>query len=67
VGAANSAGQAAVFLSQTSEQGVNMVVRAADLAESMSQISTQRIIGIRPSSCLHSELTGLAARTTSKK
>jgi len=60
LGGGNSAGQAAVFLSQTASR-VYMVVRAADLAESMSRYLTQRIIG-NPSIELlcSSELTGLA-------
>jgi thioredoxin reductase (NADPH) len=44
VGGGNSAGQAAVFLSQTARR-VYMLVRAADLAESMSRYLIQRIIG----------------------
>ena len=60
VGGGNSAGQAAVFLSQSARR-VYMVVRAADLAESMSRYLVQRIIG-NPSIELLccSELTGLA-------
>ncbi|MGA7156533.1 MAG: FAD-dependent oxidoreductase [Acidobacteriaceae bacterium] len=42
VGGGNSAGQAAVFLSQTARK-VYMLVRAANLAESMSQYLVQRI------------------------
>jgi thioredoxin reductase (NADPH) len=59
VGGGNSAGQAAVFLSQTARK-VNMVVRAADLAASMSRYLIQRIIG-NPSIELlcNSELAGL--------
>lgn len=44
VGGGNSAGQAAVFLSQSARR-VYMVVRAADLAETMSRHLIQRIIG----------------------
>jgi thioredoxin reductase (NADPH) len=44
VGGGNSAGQAAVFLSQTARR-VYMLVRAADLSESMSRYLIQRIIG----------------------
>src|SRR5580698_2170794 len=44
VGGGNSAGQAAVFLSQTARR-VYMLVRAADLAGSMSRYLIQRIIG----------------------
>jgi thioredoxin reductase (NADPH) len=44
VGGGNSAGQAAVFLSQTARK-VYMLVRAADLAESMSRYLIQRISG----------------------
>jgi len=60
VGGGNSAGQAAVFLSQSARK-VFMLVRGADLAESMSRYLVQRIIG-NPSIELLccSELTGLA-------
>src|SRR6202795_2333579 len=44
VGGGNSAGQAAVFLSQTARK-VFMLVRGADLAESMSRYLIQRISG----------------------
>jgi thioredoxin reductase (NADPH) len=44
VGGGNSAGQAAVFLSQTASK-VYMLVRAAGLAESMSRYLIQRITG----------------------
>jgi thioredoxin reductase (NADPH) len=44
VGGGNSAGQAAVFLSQTARK-VYMLVRAADLADSMSRYLIQRIVG----------------------
>jgi thioredoxin reductase (NADPH) len=44
MGGGNSAGQAAVFLSQTARR-VYMLVRAADLAESMSRYLIQRIVG----------------------
>jgi thioredoxin reductase (NADPH) len=44
VGGGNSAGQAAVFLSQTARR-VYMLVRAADLAGSMSRYLIQRIVG----------------------
>src|SRR5580698_3947741 len=59
VGGGNSAGQAAVFLSQTARK-VYMLVRRADLAESMSRYLVQRIIG-NPSIELlcNSELVGL--------
>src|SRR5580698_6408786 len=59
VGGGNSAGQAAVFLSQTARR-VYMLVRGADLAESMSRYLIQRILG-NPSIELlcNSELTDL--------
>ena len=59
VGGGNSAGQAAVFLSQTARR-VYMLVRGADLAESMSRYLIQRILG-NPSIELlcNSELTAL--------
>jgi thioredoxin reductase (NADPH) len=59
VGGGNSAGQAAVFLSQTARK-VFMLVRGADLAESMSRYLIQRISG-NPSIELlcNSELCGL--------
>jgi thioredoxin reductase (NADPH) len=59
VGGGNSAGQAAVFLSQTASK-VYMLVRGADLAESMSRYLIQRISG-NPSIELlcNSELCGL--------
>jgi len=59
VGGGNSAGQASVFLSRTARK-VYMLVRGADLAESMSRYLVQRIIG-NPSIELlcNSELTGL--------
>ena len=59
VGGGNSAGQAAVFLSQTARR-VHMLVRGADLAESMSRYLIQRILG-NPSIELlcNSELTAL--------
>jgi thioredoxin reductase (NADPH) len=44
VGGGNSAGQAAVFLSQTARK-VYMLVRAPDLSESMSRYLIQRITG----------------------
>jgi thioredoxin reductase (NADPH) len=44
VGGGNSAGQAAVFLSQTARK-VYMLVRAPDLAESMSRYLIQRVVG----------------------
>src|SRR5260370_10348843 len=60
VGGGTSAGRAAVFLSESARR-VYMVVRGADLAESMSRYLVQRIIG-NPSIELRccSELTGLA-------
>jgi thioredoxin reductase (NADPH) len=63
VGGGNSAGQAAVFLSQTARK-VYMLVRAADLAESMSQYLIERISG-NPSIDLlcNSELVGLEGET----
>ena len=59
VGGGNSAGQAAVFLSQTARR-VYMLVRGDDLAESMSRYLIQRILG-NPSIELlcNSELTDL--------
>jgi thioredoxin reductase (NADPH) len=63
VGGGNSAGQAAVFLSQTARK-VFMLVRGADLAESMSRYLIQRISG-NPSIELlcNSELCGLQGET----
>jgi thioredoxin reductase (NADPH) len=59
VGGGNSAGQAAVFLSQTARK-VYMLVRASSLAESMSRYLIQRIAG---NPCIEllcgSELCGL--------
>ena len=59
VGGGNSAGQAAVFLSQTARK-VHMLVRGADLSESMSRYLIQRIVG---NPCIEllcsSELAGL--------
>lgn len=62
VGGGNSAGQAAVFLSQTASK-VYMLVRAADLAQSMSRYLIQRISG-NPSIELlcNSELAGLQGK-----
>jgi thioredoxin reductase (NADPH) len=59
VGGGNSAGQAAVFLSQTARK-VFMLVRGANLADSMSRYLIQRISG-NPSIELlcNSELAGL--------
>jgi thioredoxin reductase (NADPH) len=60
VGGGNSAGQAAVFLSQTARK-VYMLVRSADLAETMSRYLIQRITG-NPSIDLlcNTELVGLS-------
>ncbi len=59
VGGGNSAGQAAVFLSQTARK-VYMLVRAADLAQSMSRYLVQRICGNTSIELLcNSELVGL--------
>jgi thioredoxin reductase (NADPH) len=59
VGGGNSAGQAAVFLSQTARK-VFMLVRGADLAESMSRYLIQRISGNPCIELLYnSELTGV--------
>ena len=59
VGGGNSAGQAAVFLSQTARR-VYMLVRAADLSESMSRYLVQRIIGNPSIELLYnSDLAGL--------
>jgi thioredoxin reductase (NADPH) len=62
VGGGNSAGQAAVFLSQSASR-VYMLVRAADLAESMSRYLIQRIVG---NPCIeliyNSELAGLEGK-----
>jgi thioredoxin reductase (NADPH) len=59
VGGGNSAGQAAIFLSQSASR-VYMLVRAADLAESMSRYLSQRIIGNPSIELLYnSELAGL--------
>ncbi len=59
VGGGNSAGQAAVFLSQTARR-VYMLVRSADLSQTMSRYLIQRING-NPSIELlcDTELTGL--------
>jgi len=59
VGGGNSAGQAAVFLSQTARK-VYMLVRSADLSQTMSRYLIQRISG-NPSIELlcDTELTGL--------
>jgi thioredoxin reductase (NADPH) len=60
VGGGNSAGQAAVFLSQTARK-VFMLVRGSDLAETMSRYLIQRISGDPSIELLYnSELTGLA-------
>jgi thioredoxin reductase (NADPH) len=63
----NSAGQAAVFLSQTASK-VYMLVRGADLAESMSRYLIQRISG-NPSIELlcNSELCGLEGENVLEK
>ncbi len=59
VGGGNSAGQAAVFLSQTSRK-VHMLVRGAELASSMSRYLIQRITeNPRIELHLHSEITAL--------
>lgn len=60
VGGGNSAGQAAVFLSQTARK-VYMLVRSPDLSKTMSRYLIQRITG-NPSIELlcDTELTGLA-------
>jgi thioredoxin reductase (NADPH) len=63
VGGGNSAGQAAVFLSQTARK-VFMLVRGADLAESMSRYLIQRISGNPSIELLYnSELTNLAGES----
>jgi len=49
--ARNSAGQAAVFLSQTAHK-VYMLVRSGGLAETMSRYLIQRISENRQSSCI---------------
>jgi thioredoxin reductase (NADPH) len=59
VGGGNSAGQAAVFLSQTARK-VYMLVRAANLSESMSQYLITRISGNPSIELLYNcELSGL--------
>lgn len=59
VGGGNSAGQAAVFLSQTARK-VYMLVRGADLADSMSRYLIQRISGNSSIELLcNTELVGL--------
>ncbi len=60
IGGGNSAGQAAIFLSQTARK-VYMLVRSADLDKTMSRYLIQRIVG-NPSINLlcDSELVGLA-------
>jgi thioredoxin reductase (NADPH) len=59
IGGGNSAGQAAVFLSQTARR-VYMLVRGADVAESMSRYLIQRIVGNPSIELLYnSELTHL--------
>jgi thioredoxin reductase (NADPH) len=67
VGGGNSAGQAAVFLSQIARK-VYMLVRGADLAESMSRYLIQRISG-NPSIELlcNSELTDLEGENNLEK
>jgi thioredoxin reductase (NADPH) len=67
VGGGNSAGQAAVFLSQTARK-VYMLVRAPDLAASMSRYLIQRISG-NPSIELlcNSELAGLEGENNLEK
>jgi thioredoxin reductase (NADPH) len=67
VGGGNSAGQAAVFLSQTARK-VFMLVRGPDLAESMSRYLIQRISG---NPCIellcNSELTELEGENNLEK
>ncbi|WP_353063703.1 FAD-dependent oxidoreductase [Tunturibacter psychrotolerans] len=67
VGGGNSAGQAVVYLSQTARK-VYMLVRACDLAESMSRYLIQRISG-NPSIELlcNSELCGLEGENILEK
>ena len=63
VGGGNSAGQAAVFLSQTARK-VSMLVRSASLSETMSRYLIQRITE-NPAIELHykTEITGLEGDT----
>jgi thioredoxin reductase (NADPH) len=67
VGGGNSAGQAAVFLSQSARK-VYMLVRSADLSQSMSRYLSQRIEG-NPSIELlcDTELTGLCGEDSLEK
>jgi len=67
VGGGNSAGQAAVFLSQSARK-VYMVVRSGDLSQSMSRYLIQRIEG-NPSIELlcDTELTGLCGEGSLEK
>jgi len=67
IGGGNSAGQAAVFLSQTARK-VYMLVRSADLSETMSRYLIQRISG-NPSIELlcDTELAGLAGGDSLEK
>ena len=67
VGGGNSAGQAAVFLSQSARK-VYMVVRSGDLLQSMSRYLIQRIEG-NPSIELlcDTELTGLCGESSLEK
>jgi thioredoxin reductase (NADPH) len=59
IGGGNSAGQAAVFLSQTARK-VYMLVRSADLSQTMSRYLTQRISGNSSIELLFdTELTGI--------
>jgi len=62
VGGGNSAGQAAVFLSQTAQR-VYMLVRSSDLAETMSRYLIQRIAGNPLIELLcDTEIVGLAGK-----
>jgi thioredoxin reductase (NADPH) len=67
IGGGNSAGQAAIFLSQTARK-VYMLVRSSDLVETMSRYLIQRIVG-NPSIELlcDTELIGLTGEDSLKE
>ncbi|MEQ1840606.1 MAG: FAD-dependent oxidoreductase [Verrucomicrobiales bacterium] len=62
VGAGNSAGQAAMFLSQCSER-VNLIVRGGNLTKSMSEYLSSRVLANPNIQVLfHTEVTGVTGR-----
>src|SRR6185312_12603438 len=64
VGGGNSAGQAAVFLSNSCRH-VNLLVRGSGLADSMSRYLIRRIEETpNITLCTHTEITGLAGDTS---